>query len=244
MYGGSQIWPTNEARITSISLDLTSLAGTADHAYWLHAIDAVSNGSTPGQYMKLTVGSRVFLVNSTFGSYNLATFSLGAFQLGKNGPLLQDVRPGDMVSINAVIPDRYDDQYRCTNNPGHGEFSWTLPWLPSTKLYLRLEKYQKKQNSLAFFTLSGSPSDTTHLYGYIQKQGHNRDTVTSEASATIGSKLGDGRVLNADKSLIPGDTSMICSISDVNTTVYLKPHYPSFERSWQFPISSITTSES
>lgn len=64
MYGGGQIWPANDDRVGSLAVDMSSFAGTADEAYWRHALDAVESSSSQNRYMKLTAGGRSYLINT------------------------------------------------------------------------------------------------------------------------------------------------------------------------------------
>ena len=41
MYGGRQIWPSNDDRAASLAVDMSFFPGTEDEAYWLHALNAV-----------------------------------------------------------------------------------------------------------------------------------------------------------------------------------------------------------
>lgn len=43
---------------------------------------------------------------------------MGVFSFGDEGPLFQDVRAGDTVTVEAVIPDRYDAQFVVTDSSG------------------------------------------------------------------------------------------------------------------------------
>ena len=56
MYGGRQIWPSNDDRAASLAVDMSFFPGTEDEAYWLHALNAVENFSSRNRYMKLTAG--------------------------------------------------------------------------------------------------------------------------------------------------------------------------------------------
>lgn len=240
MYGGGQIWPSNDDRVASLAVDMSSFPGTADEAYWLHALDAVENFSSRNRYMKLTAGGRSYLVNSAYGTWNKAEYSMGVFSFGDEGPLFQDVRAGDTVTVEAVIPDRYDTQFAVTASSGSGgSGEWSLPWLPGTRLWAQLDKWQKRVSSHADFTLKGLPSGTVHVAGNVHKNGHNRDTVTCEAPAQSGVRLADGSVWAASGALVNGDDSLACAVSNVNTTFRFKPHYPAFRRTWRFKVTAV-----
>lgn len=240
MYGGRQIWPSNDDRAASLAVDMSFFPGTEDEAYWLHALNAVENFSSRNRYMKLTAGGRSYLVNSVYGTWNRAEYGMGAFRFGDEGPLFQDVRAGDMVTVEAVVPDRYDAQFAVTADSGSsGSGEWSLPWLPGTRLWAQLDKWQKRVSSHADFTLKGFPSGTVHVAGAVHKNGHNRDTVTCEAPAQAGVRLADGSVSTASNALVNGDGFLACSVSNVNTTFRFRLHYPAFRRTWRFKVTAV-----
>ena len=166
MYGGRQIWPSNDDRAASLAVDMSFFPGTEDEAYWLHALNAVENFSSRNRYMKLTAGGRSYLVNSVYGTWNRAEYGMGAFRFGDEGPLFQDVRAGDMVTVEAVVPDRHDAQFAVTADSGSsGSGEWSLPWLPGTRLWAQLDKWRKRVSSHADFTLRGFPPAPCMLRG-------------------------------------------------------------------------------
>ena len=240
MYGGSQIWPSNDDRVASLAVDMSSFPKTADEAYWLHALNAVESFSSQNRFMKLTAGGRSYLVNSAYGTWNRAEFGMGLFSFGDEGPLFQDVRAGDVVTVEAVIPDRYDAQFAVTASSGSaGIGEWALPWLPGTRLWAQLDKWPTKARSHADFTLKGMSSGTVHVAGAVHKNGHNRDTVTCEAPAQAGVRLADGSVYAASNALVNGDGALSCAVSNVNTTFRFRPHYPAFRRTWSFKVTAV-----
>lgn len=242
MYGGGQIWPSNDDRVASLAVDMSSFPGTADEAYWLHALDAVENSSSRNRYMKLTAEGRSYLVSSVYGTWNKAEYSMGLFSFGDEGPLFQDVRAGDTVIVEAVIPDRYDAQFVVTaSSASSGTGDWSLPWLSGTRLWIQWDKWRKKVSSRGGFTLTGQSSGKVHIRGWAQKNGHNRHTVTAEVSAknAVGSRVCDGQFYEGYDSLVPGDAALRCALSNVNTTFRVKPHYPAFRRTWRFKVTAV-----
>lgn len=105
MYGGKQIWPDVSGRVATLSIDMSTLDGTLDGAYWLHALEAVASGSNKDCYVKLRAGGRDYLLQTTYGTWKKAMYNAGVVDFLGNGPASKSLQVGDTVEVTMVVPE-------------------------------------------------------------------------------------------------------------------------------------------
>ena len=242
MYGDRQIWPSNEDRVRTAAVDMSALDGTLEGAYWLHALDAVKDKASESCFMKLHAGGRTLLLQNAYGTLARAVYSRGVIDFGDEGPLAEDLRPGSMIEVSAVVPRRRATVAYASVVPA--EPVWELPRLPGSTLYFGSEKGRKRTCPTATFEWWGEPSHTLHLRAFWIRFGHRRGFWDMELACRAGTGAANGSVSAGYDRFVPGDRRSVVRISQIGGAgepVRVCPTYPPFRMSWRLRVTAITT---
>lgn len=241
-----QIFPSNEDRIATMTVDTSSIDGTKEEAFFLHAIASSLEGANAEKWMRLYMGDvdqRIFMINSTYGSRSMAKFSNGTFTFEKDAPLFSSVKIGDVIALQACVPQRYLGATAWYGNDYSGlAKTYDLPWLPGMKWKRQLTKGWKKGCAGFRGRFIGLPSNTVHVQYNGQKNGHCRGTYTYLHENKIQRLWDQGeQSVSVDKAIV-GDKRIAAWIDLVynggGAVVDLLA--PAFWREWKLPIISIT----
>jgi len=172
MMGGRQVWPGNELRVRQIILNMLPVTYGANEQYWLHAMDAVAAKSSPDCYVGFNIAGREYRVRTTYGVYPLVRLEYGVLDFGADGPLWEDVRVGDHLNVEVVIPARKSDTYTDVV-----EAECPLPWLSGTRATVQWHKGRKKKQAGVRWLIEGGHA---HLGGLNYTDAHKRRTFYRE----------------------------------------------------------------
>ncbi len=239
---GKKIWPALGDTVRSCVLDVAAVEGSAEWAYWLHALDAVAKlGASEECYMKLTAGGRDYMLGRAFGCWYLAGYDGRATVVfGDNGPLRDKINPGDVVTVHVRVPQHEGAAVGTAWENQSVSGSEPLPWLPGSCLRVLVQKGRKRVSAGCRFCVTGRPSGTVHVQGFAQKNGHCRGSYWGNAFAR------DMRVINGwvdvySDGAVAGDGSL-----DVEARWYnagcgrVLPVFPGFDRVIRFRVSAVT----
>lgn len=235
MWNGQQIWPGEEERVRSISLDTSGLDGTVDAKYWIHAINAVAGVSSPNCYVGFRIAERPYCVNSTYNGTALAKFSLGELDFGEDGPLLQDVRVGDELVLTAVIPELEGEGRVIEGYERSFTMEWALPLIGGTRFRIELRNYSRKRSTYGAVTKFCSTPSGTEFKGFSVSK-HQGVRMTGKDTVT-------------DAALPLSDTG--CTATAYTTGgcyydpskgqyQYVYPVWPAFKRVFRFRVTAVT----
>lgn len=239
MYGARQIWPTDEERVATAALDLRLPDGTLDGAYWQHALTLVGAASSETCHMRVEAGGRLYNLQTTYGTWNLALLNMGVLNFGDKGPLVNALRVGDLVKVRAVIPVHDGVRASAGENAGCESVGY-LPWLPGSSLGVLLHKGRKKSSAGVGFSVVGQGSGRVHINGFAQKNGHCRGSYWGEAWARGGGVI-NGWVHSGNDEYAEGDTGLKVTGSFYNAgSGKLTVRFPAFVREWEFEVTAIT----
>lgn len=171
MRNGQQIWPGSDERIRRIALDMSGLEVGVTRAYWEHALAAVAASSSSKCYLGFRIAGRQYRVNTTYNGIARARYSLGTLNFGDNGPVLDDVRVGDVISFTANICARNSLEYE-------GQEVCPLPYLSGTLLRVCFGKGQKRRWAGRRFTVTGREGGIVHYGGSCETSEHKRGLKT------------------------------------------------------------------
>lgn len=183
--GSHRLWPDDSSRSNALRIELPAY-GTAEWAYWVHAMDAVQRlGASDECYMRIKIGDKYYyLLDSPDGSVPLQVDG-GALYFEAGGDFPTDGL-GTKVYVEAKVPERaertdeeyafkqsytqgvYDEQVDPTNVPGvpngaaKSVFKVMLPLIPSTLFKTFVTKGQKNSGVRAWFELKSLPSEDVH----------------------------------------------------------------------------------
>ncbi len=243
--GTKQIWPDISTRVTRMTVNTEPISGTINGLYWIHAIALTSVASNTNQYIRIAAGERSFNVNTTYGTYHLATYSNGSFSFASGqGPLASKVRVGDKITCTLVAPQHESEKIA----GGYSEWSGSnaLPFIEKTNLYTCSLKGQKRISICTMAKMTGKQSGTEHYNYTWYKYGHCRgwyDHTTRYDGSTTGT--GDGyscKTLNTDE--IPTDTYSYIECWIGNTAEgYAIAKYPAFRKQFEFTVTGIVSSK-
>lgn len=239
--GHDKIWPDNSNRITSITLDVSSLPGTISGSYFDLALQAIASGATPSKFIKITSG-RVYSLNSPYSSYPVAYYEgNGKITYPYNtGPLANALKTGDNIAIQVVAPGF--DSIRVTGtqkdgeggiySPGNKTLIYTYPQaIPGTIVRRFFGKGQKKISTGVRTQIISLPSGNILHDSYRQQNGHGR--ATYDENAYPGEWIANR----------PGDTQLQLTVwphqARGNWGGYLR--YPSFNHTFNLKILRIET---
>lgn len=172
-HGKEKIWPDNSQRVTRMTLDVATLEGTVNGAYWTLALDAVATGCKAQQFVRITA-DRVYNINNTYGTYAMAYYNGNgeiAF-VGGQGPLARNVRPGTHIPVRLVIPSRDSIKIGGTNNTTVSKDY--PPCIPGSTVRGYFGKGRKKVSSGVRVKVEQLPSGQILLDRHQQQNGHRR----------------------------------------------------------------------
>ena len=168
---GVKIWPTLSDTAYSMVIDMNALNGSVNRAWLLHALDAVKQmGVSLECYMKLRAGGRDYMLGATFDDWYLAEYDGNATVVfGDNGPLMENLRPGDEVSVELRVPARESAEFE-------GQCVCYLPHLTGTQMRVVYRKDEKDRWAGRRFTVTGQEGDVVHWGGSCETSEHKRHT--------------------------------------------------------------------
>ena len=239
MRGGVQLWPTAEERVGTVALDLTLPDGTLDGAYWEHALELVGLASSEVCHVRVLAGGREYNLQSTYGVWNRCVLRHGVLDFGDKGPLVQALRVGDDVVMEAVVP-LHEGVHVAAGENASADGDTGLPWLPGTGLRVVVYKGRKRESAGCRFEVVGLPSGVVHVAGYGQKNGHCRGRYEAMVYAA-GMGCINGVVERWDDGFAEGDVGV-----KVRGGWYyagsgeLVPVFPAFKRRWVFKVTGLT----
>ena len=239
MWRGKQIWPSDEDRVRTLALDMSS-ERSSDMAYWIHALDATAAMSNASCHLTVTIAGRKYCVNTGYGGLPVVKYELGVLDFGSDGPPLQDVRIGEELDFQAVIPAR---ELKVVETPSqNAEVSGIVdvPWLPATGLRVKVKKGQKKKSAGVRFSVTGQPSGTVHIGGFAQKNGHSRGSYYGTAYARDMGVI-NGRVSAYHDECVNGDVRLNVWGDWYNSGKgYLSLLFPGFSKTLRFKVSAVS----
>lgn len=233
MYAGQQVWPGNEERVRRIALDMSELAGSLNYHYWLHAMDAVRNGSKANKYMGFAIAERQYRMVTTYMGYPLATYDYGILDFGDDGPLYQDVRVGDTLTVEAVIAARNSSRYTETQ-----EEVCPVPYIQGTNLQVVWHKGRKKGRAGCNFIVKGQPGGVVHFGGSCYTDAHRRGRYTRGVPGN------PHKWSNAvyDNSWVQGEERLLVSAmprSSFSGAPSVMLLWPAFRKSFKFKVTGV-----
>lgn len=239
--GDRMLWPTLSDTLAGCVLDVNELEGSADYAFWVHALGAVARlGASAECYMKLTAGGRDYMLGSTFGAWYKAGYDGRAtVDFGEDGPLWEALRVGDEVRVQLVVPEHEGEPVRAAENGAAEGVTW-LPWMPGSYLRVNVVKGKKRVSAGCRFKVTGQNSGTVHVEGYAQKNGHCRGSFWGCAYAAAGGVI-NGCVEGFDDAFVQGDESLLVRGEWYNAgSGELVPVFPGFRKTIRFKVSAVT----
>lgn len=185
---GEQVWPTNTVANFGVRVALPT-PGTLDYLYWLHAVDAVTNGKVNDSslFLKTTLHDE---------DYYLIKSPNGCKRLHIDGDVLElttgvseqlGIHAGDVLEVKAHIPQRYGDRFRLTYEPtwdsSRRASRWVMPLLPGTAFNARWHKGQKREDSycnlLSVLSLPSDKISNIYTRGILGGKGRYSGGITS-----------------------------------------------------------------
>ena len=229
MLGDQQIWPGNELRVRQLHLNMLPVTYGANEQYWLHAMDAVAAKSSPDCYVGFNIAGREYRVRSTYSGYPLVQLEYGVLDFGADGPLWEDVRVGDHLHVEVVIPARKSATYTDVV-----EAECPLPWLRGTEATVQWHKGRKRQQAGIRWLIEGGHP---HLGGLNYTDAHKRRTFTREIPDDKNKweeRVHDGTMVSGVNSL-KVTAQPHGSASEPGVTL----RWPAFRKEYQFYISGV-----
>lgn len=172
--GDVKIYPDNAARIRQLRLDVSAW-NTPESSCWQHALNAVAVHANSSRCVKLTA-DRSYMVGNTWGIYPLASYLGGGlfeFAYGE-GPLAQNVRPGDTAAITLRLPSLPSDRIGGGQPDTRPVSRHDAPPLPGTEVRGYFSKGQKKISTGVAIRVESLPSGTLLVNRHQQQNGHVR----------------------------------------------------------------------
>lgn len=237
MRGGVEIWPGDEERVRRLFIDMAWLEGSAENAYWLHAL-AHGPNNTVRDRVSVTIAGREYCLGRSVNRKPTVSYSQGWLDFGDDGPALRDVRVGDELVVRASVPQRTSGVVSTVENGSAAtEMGW--PWIPNCYMHMVVHKGKKKVSAGCRYTVSGVPSGTVHIGGYAQKNGHCRGGYGGDAFPWACGVI-NGATSSWNNNVVAGDTHVRVQLDSYNngcTDAYMV--MPAFKRDFRFTITAI-----
>lgn len=229
-HGEALIWPTLSDTISKCVLDVAEVEDTRDGAYLAHALGLLEEGKAS---IKVVCGGREYYVDAEHGRFDVAHWDgHGGLVFGDCGPLGEDLKVGDRVSLDLVVEEaeKSASYASAAENEGISE-AWGCRWLPGTALVYSHYKGQKKRCSWAHGTVTGAESGLVYVAApHHIHEGHKRETDVHTVYPADGFEpdYGDTRFL----------VEMEVGGSSGITACYLL--FPAFRRTLTLHVASVT----
>lgn len=241
--GEKMIFPDDEGMVKRLTVEIPE-AGTLDWVYWVHALSACTDLTSQSRYMLVTAGGAQACLGGTYGIIPLVTLEGNTLIYGSgDGPALQDIQIGDMITVKAVIPAVNGIPTIAKGENTDVENTYSLPWIPSIKFSCSWGKGQKRASAGFRFVFTGLQSGVTHMSGYTQSNGHWRGTATGTLTPATSSSWNGGALTSSCVGYNLGDIGYKVSLEQYNASsnATVIPVYPAFTKTWTLKVLSIVT---
>ena len=233
MMGAQQIWPGNELRVKSMALNLQPVSSGENEQYWLHALDAVAVRSTSNCYIGFVIAGRKYRIRTTHNGYPLAKLQYGVLDFGEDGPLFEDVRVGDMLTVEAVISARNSQKFTDVT-----EAECPLPWLSGTRAYVEWYKDRKRVQAGARWLVEGGHKHLGGMnYTDAHKRGRNYRVVPDNGHKWTERVHNDNMVSGVNSLKVTARAHGLASLPSVTLL------WPAFRKSFKFEVTAVSMYE-
>ena len=237
MRGGVQIWPGTEERVRRMAVDMSGIDGSVSGAFWQHAL---AYAAEQAGRVSLWIAGREYCFGRSSDLRPVVRYGLGWLDFGDDGPPLQDVRVGEVLTVSADVPER-----RCgvvnvvSNMSAVMEMGW--PWIPDVCLHVVVHKGQKRVSAGCRFEVTGSPSGMVHIQGCAQKNGHCRGMYEGDVFAREMDVI-NGRVESWSNGVVAGDSDLRVKVESYNNAeIDWYVVVPGFKRDFKLRVTAIET---